>query len=234
MLKKTKHALEAAAAGAILLGAVNLATAPKTIAITEEINGASVKELATELAQDDFLARLKPVKVVINSPGGVVSDLNLLLALKSKRELITVTPKFAASAASTIFLMGDRRIIGKDATVLLHNVRVFIGNEAITRFDLKDELDRRAAGGVVSKEQIGTLDLMFGGKTAKDIIKTIPQNILEEYYADFLKEDKALHDEIQTATGNKALADRVFNSREDLIFNATESLKENIATEIQE
>jgi len=234
MLKKTKHAIEAAAAGAILLGAVNLATAPKTLAITEEITGASVKELATELAQDDFIARLKPVKVVINSPGGSVADLDLLLAIKSHRELITVAPKFAASAASSIFLMGDTRIVGKDAKILLHNVRIFVANEAITRFDLKDELDRRAAGGAVIKDPVGPLDIMFGGKTANDILRSIPQKTLEEIYGEFLVADKALHDEIQKATGNKALADKVYNSREDQIFNAKESLKEHIATEIQE
>lgn len=81
--------------------------------------------------------------LTINSPGGVVSVLEFIKeVIKDKKVYLTTkVPVFAASAAADLFLMGETRLMGADATVIIHEARMKVGDSYVTYSDLKSILD---------------------------------------------------------------------------------------------
>lgn len=163
---------------AVLVGITVVKTELReTDILNAEVTSESISPLVKNLMDDSpLLEPFMTTTLVINSPGGSVDQMNLLLeaGLKSTRTIVTKVPKFAASAAADIFLMGDVRLMGKDAKVLFHEVRIAvggffgIGGYYVTYTDLKSILETGKLGpnssyakeeaSVVSavKENIGT------------------------------------------------------------------------------
>ena len=97
----------------------------------------------------DFLASLSAVEgplldVEISSPGGdvfaAVAMYNGLRA--SGKEVTTRVMGVAASAASLIFMAGDKRVMPKNTHLMVHNPSCFTGGNAEMHRDAADMLDK--------------------------------------------------------------------------------------------
>lgn len=102
----------------------------ETILLNDEVDVKSISNTLTELTNDGYLlGKLKKVRLIINSPGGRVDQLELLtrIAPTLGRDITTEIPAFAASAAADIFVLGNERLMHKKASILFHEVRIFVG-----------------------------------------------------------------------------------------------------------
>lgn len=116
-----------AAAVAVVLADQNLT---ETIILNDEVDVKSITNTLTELTNDgNLLGKMKKVRLIINSPGGMVDQLELLtrIAPTLGRHITTEVPAFAASAAADIFVLGNERLMHKKASILFHEVRIFVG-----------------------------------------------------------------------------------------------------------
>jgi len=116
-----------------------------TIKILGDI-GASVQ--AEDVIEQILAVKDDHIKVLIASPGGsAFQGLMVHDALKaSGKEITTVILGLGASAASVIFMAGDKREMGDSALLMVHNSRVgFEGTAAQMREQLEtmDAIDER-------------------------------------------------------------------------------------------
>ncbi len=115
------------------------------ISIFDEIGmwGVSAKEFIAELKQHAG----KAIALSINSPGGSVFDaLAIYNALRnSGSEVTTKVMGVAASAASLIFMAGDKRIMPENTFLMVHNPMTGAYGNADEIRDLADVLDKIAA-----------------------------------------------------------------------------------------
>lgn len=87
--------------------------------------GMSANELADAL--DDIPANVSTIELLINSPGGEVTDaaamMNLLRARRSSAgtEIVAIVQGIAASAASVIACAADRTIMAPNSTLMIHD-----------------------------------------------------------------------------------------------------------------
>lgn len=95
----------------------------------EEVNSSSVKRCTDRLTEWTRLDgnNPQPITLVFNSPGGSVfagMDLfDFLLDLRRKgHHITTVAVGMAASMAGIILQAGDKRVMGREAMVLIHEV----------------------------------------------------------------------------------------------------------------
>lgn len=98
--------------------------------LNDVVTESSITPLVTDVINDSSL--LEPfmtTRIILNSPGGQVNQLDFLKEIRdtSHRKFQTELPKFAASAAADIFLVGDTRLMGKNAEILFHEVRIILG-----------------------------------------------------------------------------------------------------------
>lgn len=138
---------------------------PPTLSIFEDIGFWGVQA-------KDFLASLSAVEgpeltVEISSPGGdafaAVAMYNGLRA--SGKEITTKVMGVAASAASLIFMAGDKRIMPKNTHLMVHNPSAFGGGTATDHQEMADMLAKvgatirttYAARSGMSEEDVATL-----------------------------------------------------------------------------
>lgn len=111
---------------------------PAVLSIFEEIGfwGVQAKDFVAQLGN----VQSKDIHVEISSPGGdVAAALTMYNALRASGK--TVTTKVmgvAASAASLIFMAGDKRVMPKNTQLMIHNPWTFAAGNA-------DELEETAA-----------------------------------------------------------------------------------------
>ncbi len=97
----------------------------------------------------DFIASLngmkaKSITVEINSPGGdVFAALAMYNALRaSGKEVVAKVMGVAASAASLIFMAGDKRVMPKNTHLMIHNPWSFAAGNADELRETADTLDK--------------------------------------------------------------------------------------------
>jgi ATP-dependent Clp protease protease subunit len=91
------------------------------------VNGGTVEECITELNWWHRQDTGKPFEIILNSPGGdVLHGLALyddLIALRDQGHHITITVRgMAASMGGILLQAGDKRIVGKNSHVLIHEI----------------------------------------------------------------------------------------------------------------
>ena len=118
---------------------------PTTLLIFDEIGfwGVQAKDFVSQLAG----IKSSTLNVEINSPGGdVFAGLAIYNALKSSgKEIVTKVTGVAASAASVIFMAGDKRIAPKNTFVMVHNPWLFTVGNADELRDTAATLDKIGA-----------------------------------------------------------------------------------------
>lgn len=116
-----------------------------TLSIFDEIGfwGVQAKDFISELGK----VQNKSINVEINSPGGdVFAALAMYNALRaSGKEIITKTMGVAASAASLVFMAGDKRVMPKNTHLMIHNPWSFAAGNADELRDQADVLDKIGA-----------------------------------------------------------------------------------------
>ncbi|MBN8494930.1 MAG: Clp protease ClpP, partial [Burkholderiales bacterium] len=115
------------------------------VSIFDEIGayGVSAKEFIDALKAHAG----KKVTLSINSPGGSVFDaLAMYNALRAHGAEITAKVMgVAASAASIIFMAGDKRVMPENAFLMIHNPLTFAYGNADELRDMAEVLDKIAA-----------------------------------------------------------------------------------------
>ena len=132
------------------------------ISILDEIGmwGVSSKEFIAELKQYAGQA----ITLTINSPGGSVFDaLAIYNALRnSGGEVTTKVMGVAASAASLIFMAGDKRVMPENTFLMIHNPMTGAYGNADEMRDIADVLDKIAAsliGTYVNRSGLGEAEV---------------------------------------------------------------------------
>lgn len=109
--------------------------------VIDDFFGVSAEMVADSLADMDDS---KPLRVMINSPGGFVYEgiaIHNLIA-DWPQEVTTHVTSIAASMASVIFLVGDKRTIADNAELMVHNPwNIVMGNSRELRA-AADHLDK--------------------------------------------------------------------------------------------
>lgn len=115
---------------------------PAVLSIYDEIGfwGVTAKDFNSQLAS----VQSKQLEVEISSPGGdVYAALAMYNALRaSGKEVVTKVMGVAASAASLVFMAGDKRVMPKNTQLMIHNPwTVAMGNASELR-DTADALEK--------------------------------------------------------------------------------------------
>lgn len=224
-----------------------------------EVTEKTARQLVKEL-NDAGKIRL-PFEVVdidISSPGGSIYAMHRIIGNIKELgfKVTTRTYSYAASAAGDIFLMGDRRIIGKEAMVLIHEGRIQHQDgliltttdvhEIVTKGDFppntsehnKKVLEKLKNGEVKQSPLMALMGITADGTKYKD--KT-PKEIAEMLKPDLVELDKDMqrlhkaHIKFLMERLNMTEADiikKVLIPNVDKEFTAEEALKLGIATEI--
>jgi ATP-dependent Clp protease protease subunit len=103
--------------------------------------GVSAKDFKKEL---DALGDIKVLNIDINSPGGSFFEglaIYNILQRHTATKNVTVLG-LAASAASTIAMVGDKISISEDAYIMIHNAQTFAGGDKREMRKIADELDK--------------------------------------------------------------------------------------------
>lgn len=169
--------------------------------------GVTAKAIAAKLRELDGA----DVSVYINSPGGDMFEglaiYNLLREYKG--DVTTKAIGMAASAASVIYMAGDKREIGSSAFLMIHNAwTLAAGNRHDFRAmaDYLEPFDAAMAGIYVAGS----------GKPLAEIVKMLDAetwiqgtDAVEQGFADeLLASDKVLHDTTESGASASAQIDR--------------------------
>lgn len=164
---------------------------PATLSIYDEIGfwGVQAKDFVDQLNA----VSSKVLNVEINSPGGdVFAALTMYNALRaSGKEVHTKTMGVAASAASLVFLAGDKRVMPKNTQLMIHNPWVMTAGNA-------DELEETAAnlrkiGGSIAATyaaRTGMKDEDLQPLLAKDTWMTADEALASGFATDIIEEVK--------------------------------------------
>ena len=88
---------------------------------------------------------VKPIKLLINSPGGSVEDGQVVVdsILTSKAPIITVALGKAMSAAFDIFLAGDKRVVYPNTVLMMHSGSSRFETQTLPQLNQEADLHRR-------------------------------------------------------------------------------------------
>lgn len=87
----------------------------------------------------------KPIKLLINSPGGSVEDGQMVVdaILTSKAPVITIAMGKAMSAAFDIFIAGDKRIVYPNTVLMMHSGSSRFDMQTLPQINQEADLHRR-------------------------------------------------------------------------------------------
>lgn len=110
----------------------------KEIWINEDFTASSVKEVRDSIVNISAENPIKPIVIYINSYGGNVDSLNLLLDTFNEvpNEIITVCMGTAMSVGAILLSAGDKRFVSPNARIMMHEVS---SQSAGTATELKDQ-----------------------------------------------------------------------------------------------
>jgi len=99
------------------------------ILLYDEINNVSSDVVCSKLKAMDILSH-KPIYLEINSPGGSVPDgMSIINSIESiKSPVITIIVGQAASMASLIAIVGDKRLAYHNAYTMFHSTQDCVGD----------------------------------------------------------------------------------------------------------
>lgn len=116
--------------------------APARLTVFDEIGfwGVQAKDFVKQLNS----VEAKEILVEINSPGGdMFAGVAMYNALRaSGKEIVTKSMGVAASAASILFMAGDKRVMPKNTFLMIHNPWVIAMGNADEMRDTADTLDK--------------------------------------------------------------------------------------------
>ena len=116
----------------------------RTILFSGEVKENIIERVALPL---NALAQrsIKPIKLIINSPGGQVEAGQAVVdaILTSRAPIITIAMGQAMSAAFDIFLAGDRRIIYPNTILMCHSGSSLFGNQTLPAINVEAKLHAR-------------------------------------------------------------------------------------------
>jgi len=202
--------------------------------LTGEVNDESIVPIVKNMTDDGAaLNSLLKTRLIIHSPGGSVSDMELLLQIMktNKRYVQTEIPVFAASAAADVFLAGNKRLMAKNAEILFHEVRIMLGDPfsgmlMITYTDLKSFAE-------TGKLADNSEHLKRGSeKQAIESLKEIPLEIIKKMVEHMTKLHEKHIEFVMERTGltKEEVISKILIPNVDVTFGLEEALKLNIAT----
>lgn len=138
----------------------------KEIWLNANFNADTVKTVRDSIIDLSNKDRQTPIIVYINSYGGSVDALNLLIDTFNEvpNEIITVCLGTAMSAGATLLSCGDKRFVGKNARIMIHEVSSWLAG---TTTELKQSLDETNR----MNRQLLKIIAKNSGKTLKDLKK---------------------------------------------------------------
>jgi len=228
MKKKTNIGSIVALGALLFVGGISLTS----VTVTETQLNAEVREdsitpvVEKYIQMPGFFDSAKTFVLNINSPGGSVYQEEYLINMltQSKSRIVTKVPSFAASAATSIFLAGDERLIGKDAVLMFHEVRIMVAGEVITYTDLKTLLEDGYFSNMKSQHFVNmelaqqVKDLL--GRNLKAIVENIDKT--HERHIKYLME--------RTGLDRETIEAEIVIPNVDKELNAEDALRLNIAT----
>lgn len=118
------------------------ANSPARLTVFDEIGfwGVQAKDFVSQLNS----VEAKEIVVEINSPGGdMFAGVAMYNALRaSGKEITTKSMGVAASAASIVFMAGDKRVMPKNTFLMVHNPWTFAAGNADEMRETADTLDK--------------------------------------------------------------------------------------------
>lgn len=204
----------------------------ETILLNSDVDAASVSKLIADLTDDGpILDRLITTRFIIDSNGGSVRQLDLLKAvIKSHyRYIETELHGMAASAAADLFLVGDKRYMGKDAQVLFHEVRIMLGGGffgggimvTYTDFDSLLKTGKFASNSKIKgAEEVVLKALKDAGASLEEVVKSLKTSH-EEHIAYLMDRLNMSRQEVTT---------KLLVPNEDIVFNQEQALALGVAT----
>lgn len=123
---------------------VAMAEDRKEIWLAQEFSPSSTLEVRNEIMERSMLDRHKPIIVYINSYGGNVDSLNLLIDTFNEvpNDIITVCMGTAMSAGAILLSCGDHRFITKNSRVMIHEVSSMAGGTITEMKNYTDEVKK--------------------------------------------------------------------------------------------
>lgn len=130
-----------------------------TLYITEEIGGmfgVSADEISEAMLDLDDE---KPLRVVINSPGGSVYEAILIhnMIADWPEEVTTHVPAIAASAATLLSMVGDKRTMADNAEYMIHNPYVIMAGNAKELRAMANKIDKTGEKILDMYDRVSTL-----------------------------------------------------------------------------
>lgn len=185
---------------------VQAADSPAVLSIYDEIGfwGVQAKDFVTELGK----VQSKSITVEINSPGGdVFAALAMYNALRaSGKEVVSKVMGVAASAASLIFMAGDKRVMPKNTHLMIHNPWSFTAGNADELRETAETLDKIGA----------SLKATYAARTGMDEAK-LAEMLAKDTW---ISADEALSDGFATEVTDEVKAKASFDmARADLPEN---------------
>ena len=116
----------------------------RTILLNSDIDKSVIEKVVlplTTLSQKNT----KPIKLLINSPGGSIEDGQAVVdaILTSKTPIITVAFGKAMSASFDIFLAGDRRIIYPNTVLMCHSGSAKLETQTLPQINQEADLHKQ-------------------------------------------------------------------------------------------
>ncbi len=188
--------------------------------------------IADLMDDNKLLEPFMTTTLTINSPGGYVSQLELLIEAveNSPRKIVTKLPRFAASAASSMFLLGKERLMGKKAEILFHEVRIMVGgvfgmgSTVLTYSDLKSILvnGTLAPNSALAHKEVEVIKMVKTdiGAALPAVVASLEQT--HEAHIKFLMDKLNMTREVVLKT--------LLVTNTDIVLNFEQARKLNVAT----
>lgn len=177
------------------------------------------------------------IKLKINSPGGEVDQMDKIQDVleHSNMEVDTEVSKFAASAATVLFALGEKRIIAADAKLVYHRARVHIQVGLADAYPLTAAAARQflANGTLPTSNEASNLEVI---KAAQEVLKGIDVEVLRSVAADLEATDKELIEVVAKGSGLSIefVSSQLIKPLGFRIVQGTEAVKLGLATELKE
>jgi len=202
----------------------------ETVFMQDIVKDKTVNSIIKELYNDgELFSIFKRLRLVLDTPGGAVNDGDRLISHleSSGRHITTEIHNFAASMGAVLFLVGDNRLMNKEAKILFHQIRIMLANgDIVTLADLEEIVK---SGRVLDNSPLKDKEEMIVA-----IVKDMFQDKLEEYVKHMRTEEDEHVKYIAKRIGKSEsfVKEHLVRPNEDITLTAKQALEMNIATGI--
>ena len=177
----------------------------RTILYNDDINKSVIERIVlplTTLSQRS----IKPIKLLINSPGGSVEDGQMVVdaIITSKAPVITIALGKAMSAAFDIFLAGDRRVMYPNTILMMHSGSSRFETQTLPQINVEADLHRR---------YFERWSRWYASRTKvdqKEWLKMLSTGLNYYYFSEDATKLGLVHDVISMPVGKNAIIKRKF------------------------